>query len=89
MLKCQASNQHFSCWLCQGHAREPTVGALTLLLGVYNALPTLKEMCSSGDEVPHSSGAFQKPFSPVAERDICQLALWLLAAQSVARAPAF
>lgn len=66
-----------------------TVGALTLLLGVYSSLPALKEVCSSGGEVPHSSGAFQKPFSPGAERDICQLALWLLAAQAVARAPAF
>lgn len=84
MLKCQASNQHFSCWLCQGHTRVPTVGTLTLLLGVYNSLPALKEVCSSGGEVPHSTGAFQKPFSPGAERDICQLALWLLAGQAVA-----
>lgn len=88
-LKCQASNHHFSCWLCQGHSRMPPVGTLTLLLGVYNSLAALKKVCSSGGEVPHSSGAFQKPFSPGAERDICQMALWLLAGEAVAHAPAF
>lgn len=29
MLKCQASNQHFNCWISQGDSRMATVGTLT------------------------------------------------------------
>lgn len=83
MLKCQASNSILAVCSARETAESPQwEHSHTLLLWV-------PEVWCLGAEVPHSPGAFQKPFSLGAGRYLCQMASWLLAGQAIARAPAF